>query len=125
MYLVFRRFVAVFYAYGALVHAANLVGLGPPVPGDRVAVFTVLDVIFLVVDSAIVIGLWTGRNWGLVLFFLAAGSQMVMYVGFDGYFAFDEASRNSITQLIVFHLVSATVMFSLLWAEQRSEPADR
>ena len=124
MYQVFRRLVAAFYAYGALVHAANLAGLGPPVPVDRAATFTVLDVVFLVVDTAIVIGLWTGRNWGLALFFLAAGAQLVMYTAFGAYFAFDEASRAAITQLVVFHLVSSAVMSSLWWAHQRSQPAD-
>lgn len=57
--------VAAFYAYGALVH--------------------ILDIVYLVLDVVVVVGLLRGSWIGVGAFFLAATSQIALYTVFRGW----------------------------------------
>ena len=115
MFAIYQRVIAAFYVYGALVHAGNLLGFGPEIPENRKTVFTTLDVIFLVLDIAVVVGLWRRRTWGLVLFLTAAGAQLVMYLGFPDYFATSPEFRAQIRILVIFHVVTVSLML-VFWS---------
>ena len=110
----FRGLIALAYTFGGAVHVANLAGYGPPHPTDKKRVFTALDVGYFGLDIAVVIGMMTGATWGFVAFFVAAGSQIALYVGFTEYFASSTDQRRQIRGLVRFHLATTALMASLL-----------
>ena len=111
---VFRALIAIAYTMGGAVHAANLAGFGPPPPPEKRSVFRVLDVVYLALDIVVVVGMVTGAWWGFVAFFVAAGSQLVLYLGFADYFASDDEQHHQLSGLVHFHVLTAAVMGTLL-----------
>ena len=111
---IFRYLIALAYAFGGAMHVANLSGFGPPPPPGKERVFRALDVAYLLVNALVVIGVTIGATWGYAAFFAAAGSQLVLYLGFTDYFASDADQRRQLRSLVHFHLITATVMATLL-----------
>ena len=106
----YRRLIAITYAYGGMVHVANLLGLGPEVPADRAGLFRAFDIYFLVLDAVAAVGLWRGKRIGLVAFVVATASQLVMYAGFGDFFAANEMMRAQLNGLLAYHVVAVTGM---------------
>lgn len=111
---VYGYFIALAYTFGGVTHVANLVGSGPPPPPAKKTLFRSLDVAYLLVNVLVIAGMTTTATWGYIAFFVAAGSQLVLYIGFADYFASDPDQRRQIHGLVRFHLATATVMASLL-----------
>ena len=73
------RVVALFYAYGALVHVLNMLSLtGFHWPSAPLK-WQVLDVAYLLLDVVVIAGLLLRWRPGYVAFYLAALSQVVLY----------------------------------------------
>ncbi len=111
---IFRGVIAIAYTFGGVTHIANLSGHGPPAPEGKRTLFRSLDVAYLVLDAAVVVGMVIGSTWGYVTFFAAAGSQLVLYVGFPGYFASTSDERRQLRGLVRFHVATAAAMTALL-----------
>ncbi len=109
-----RGLIALAYTFGAAVHVANLAGFGPTPPAGKNRVFAALDIVYLVLNVAVIAGMIAGAPWGYVAFFVAAGSQVVLYVGFTDYFAADADQRGQLRGLVRFHVATAAVMVALL-----------
>ena len=91
-----RYLIALAYTFGGATHVANLLGFGPPPPPDKQRVFRALDVAYLLINALVVIGMIIGATWGYTAFFAAAGSQLVLYLGFTDYFASDADQRRQL-----------------------------
>lgn len=114
--------VALFYAYGAFVHVANIAGLNgfdwPTAPLK----WQVLDVVYLVLDIVVAIGLIIGWRIGIVAFFVAAASQIVLYTAFRTWildvpeaFARTPEEIAYLDTLVAFHVITiAAVAVALL-----------
>ena len=113
---VFRGLIAVAYSLGAATHVGNLAGRGPVAPPDKKKLWRTLDVVYLGLDLVVVVGMIIGAAWGYGAFFVAATSQLVLYVGFPGSFASSPAERRQLRGLVRFHVVTAAAMISLLVA---------
>ena len=111
---IFCYLIALAYAFGGAMHVANLSGFGPPPPPGKERVFRALDMAYLLVNALVVIGMTVGVTWGYAAFFAAAGSQLVLYLGFTDYFASDADQRRQLRGLVGFHLTTATAMATLL-----------
>lgn len=71
--------MAAIYAYGALVHILNITAkTGFPWP-DPPMKWQILDIVYLVLDIVVVVGLIKGSWIGVGAFFLAAMSQIMLY----------------------------------------------
>ena len=71
--------IAAFYAYGALVHVLNMLSL---TGFDWLAAplkWQILDLVYLVLDDIVVIGLVQMAWYGIVAFYAAAVSQICLY----------------------------------------------
>ena len=112
--------IALFYLYGATVHVLNMLSLmdfdWPSAPLK----WQVLDVVYLVIDLIVVVAL--PRRWrtGIVAFFLAATSQIVLYTVLRSWitdvpepFAVSAEQMSYLTGLVVFHLLS---LIAVSWA---------
>lgn len=86
-----------------------------------------LDVLYLIIDVVVVVGLPLSWKAGYVAFYLAALSQIVLYTAFRGWivdvppeFAVSDEQRSYLTGLVVFHrvtlmLVTAALRVTLTW----------
>ncbi len=71
--------IAAFYAYGALVHTVNMLGLSGFDWQNAPSKWQMLDVVYLVLDVIVAIGFVLAWRLGLVAFCAAALSQIVLY----------------------------------------------
>lgn len=74
--------VAAFYAYGALVHILNIASMTGFSWPDAPLKWQILDIVYLVLDVIVVVGLIRGSWIGVGAFFLAAMSQIMLYTVF-------------------------------------------
>ena len=109
--------VAAFYAYGALVHVANMASLSGFDWATAPLKWRVLDVIYLALDVFVAAGL--GQRWrvSIVGFYLAASSQIALYT-FGRAWILDTSSGPSLGTdatdyldgLLLFHVVSLALV---------------
>lgn len=113
--------VALFYAYGAVVHILNMLSL---TGFDWLAAplkWQTLDVVYLILDVTVVVGLFLGWKVGYAAFFLAAVSQIFLYTIFRDWiidvpseFAVTSEQRSYLTTLVIFHCVTLVLMTAAL-----------
>ena len=114
----FLLVLAVVYAFGAVVHYANLLGFEEQPWFQMPLSWKIGDVAYGLLDTAAVIGLWLRTPWGVGCFLLGAVSQLILYGAFPQLFAFTEEHRQALSSLIVTHLVTLAVFFGLLVARK-------
>ena len=105
--------VALFYAYGAVVHVMNMLSLTGFDWSAAPLKWQVLDIVYLVIDVVVVAGLLLRWKAGVVAFYLAALSQIVLYTVLRSWiidvpteFAVSEDQQSYLTGLVVFHCVT-------------------
>ena len=76
---VLKYALVVAYLYGASVHVANMAGLTGFDWSQAPFKWQALDVVYLVLDVTVVIGLLFAPRLGLASFTVAAVSQIVLY----------------------------------------------
>ena len=113
--------VAAAYAYGALVHVLNMLsmtGFEWPIAPLK---WQVLDVAYLIIDVAVVIGLVTKRAFGIIAFLIGAVSQILLYTVFRAWiidvpaeFAPTVEQVAYLTSLVWFHIVTLGIFAILL-----------
>ena len=109
--------VALFYAYGALVHVMNMLSLTGFDWQSAPVKWQALDVIYLVIDIVVVVGLLLSWKAGYVAFYIAALSQILLYTVFRSWivdvppeFAVSDEQRSYLTGLVVFHCVTLVLV---------------
>jgi len=109
--------VAAFYAYGALVHILNIASLTGFAWSEAPHKWQVLDVVYLVLDVLVVVGLLRGAWIGVAAFFLAALSQIALYTLFRHWVlnvpeVFQRSAEDLayLDGLVVFHVVTCLAM---------------
>ena len=121
--------VSAFYAYGALVHVVNITGFSDFSWIDAPLKWQVLDLVYLVVDVVVAIGLPLGWVTGYVAFFSAVVSQTVLYtilrdwvLDVPAEFARSPEQVEYLDGLVVFHLVTLAAVVLALWLRRASVP---
>ena len=109
----YLRILAVIMAYGALIHGANLIGLGEIPWGKMPLTWRVGDVVYGCLDVVTAIGLWQKTAWRILCFFGTLASQFIIYTVFIDYFAFTSEQRQTIYGLLGTELILLLVFFSL------------
>ena len=109
----FLRLIAVAYFFGGLVHLGNLLGFGNIPSSEAPIGFLILDVVYLTLDALVVVGAWRRTSWGVACFFLAATSQLVLYVGFPTLIASTAEDLANIRGLVGFNLVALGAYLTL------------
>ena len=87
----------------------------------------VLDVVYLVLDILVVIGIFAKWRIGPIAFYLAAISQIILYTIFRDWilavpeeFAVSEAQRSYLTTLVYFHLITLVLVTGALMVQSRN-----
>lgn len=109
--------IAAFYAYGALIHVLNMLSLTGFDWATAPFKWQVLDVVYLVLDLTVVIGLIIGARIGFLAFSAAALSQIALYTVFRPWVLdVPEEFRRSaedvqyLNGLVLFHIVTCLIM---------------
>lgn len=113
--------ISAFYAYGALVHILNMVGLRGFDWLSAPLKWQVLDVVYLALDVVVALGLWQRWRASIIAFYVAAFSQIALYtIGrswiMDVPEPFEQGpeAMTYLNGLVVFHVLSlALVTFAL------------
>lgn len=119
--------IAAFYAYGALVHVLNIFGLTGFQWVDAPLKWQILDVVYLVVDVVVVIGLLAGSRIGYSALFVAAISQIVLYtmlrdwiINVPGKFARSLEETAYLDGLFAFHIMTLSLVCLAIWLNQNA-----
>ena len=109
--------VALFYAYGAVVHVLNMLSLSGFDWQSAPVKWQALDIMYLVLDVIVVAGLLLSWKAGYAAFYLAAVSPIILYTAFRGWitdvppeFAVTDEQRSYLTGLVVFHCVTIVLV---------------
>ncbi len=121
--------VAAFYAYGAVVHVLNMAGFSGFDWVRAPLKWQVLDVVYLILDITVVIGLVLGWRAGYFAFFAAAVSQIVLYTLFRSWIIDvpEELARppeevRYLDTLVIFHVVTIALVCLAIWLQRSSLP---
>lgn len=113
--------VALFYAYGTVVHILNMLSLTGFDWRAAPLKWQTLDVVYLILDAIVVIGVFLGWKVGYAAFYLAAVSQVFLYTVFRDWiinvpseFAVTSEQRSYLTTLVIFHCVTLVLMTAAL-----------
>ena len=121
--------VAAFYAYGAVVHILNMAGFAGFDWLRAPLKWQVLDVVYLILDVAVVVGLVLGWRLGYFAFFTAAVSQILLYTVFRAWiidvpaeFARPPEEVRYLDSFVVFHIVTIALVGVAIWLQRSSLP---
>ena len=78
---VFFWLVAALFAFGGAVHAANMLSLSGFDWSSSPVLWRALDVVFLVLNATVVLGVIFRSGRAVIAFLLAAGLQVALYGG--------------------------------------------
>ena len=119
--------VAAFYAYGALVHVLNMLGLSGFDWRSAPLKWQVLDVSYLLIDLLVVVGLLLRWRFGFVALYVAALSQILLYtvlrewiIDVPPEFAVSEEQRRYLTSLMIFHCLTLGLVSAALWYQSKT-----
>ena len=115
---IYLRVLAVLYALGAVVHYANLAGLGEMKRPDAPLAWRLGDIGFAILDTAAAITLWLRSPWGVILFLFGALSQIALYMGLPTKFAFTKDHMKAIRGMVYFHLTTIVFFVTLMVARR-------
>ncbi|MEM1394593.1 MAG: DUF6163 family protein [Cyanobacteria bacterium P01_D01_bin.116] len=118
---IYLKILALFYLYGAIVHYANLLGFGEMLFTEEPLSWQVADISYAILATFTFIGLWLKTQWGIIGFFSSAVSQLILYLVFPHWFAFNLEQQRLLWSMIIFHLVTLSIFFVLLFFTRRNE----
>ncbi|MEL6458498.1 MAG: hypothetical protein AAFQ91_09640 [Cyanobacteria bacterium J06621_15] len=118
---IYLKILALFYFYGATVHYANLLGFGEIPFKESPLSWQIGDISYGILGTFTFIGLWLKTRWGIISFFLSAISQLILYLGFPQWFAFNLEQRQLLWSMIIFHFITLSIFFTLLFFAGRNE----
>jgi F0F1-type ATP synthase membrane subunit c/vacuolar-type H+-ATPase subunit K len=110
--------VAVLFGFGGLVRGANMLSLSGYQWSAAPALWRILDVVFLVLNAVVVIGVVAQSGWAVAAFLLAAILQIVLYRVFPGQFSTTPEQIKAIRSLLflALALIDAFVVLALIRA---------
>ena len=112
----YLRVLAVGYALGALMHYANIAGLGETKWRDAPLAWRLGDIAYAVLDTAAAVMLWLRSPLGVVLFLVAALSQLVLYLGLPRKFAFTKEHMRAIRSMVYIHVMTIAFFVTIMLA---------
>ncbi len=121
--------VALFYAYRALIHAMNILGLSGFEWTKAPLKWHILDVVYLVLDELVAIGLLLKWKISYFAFYIAAKSQIVLYTQFKEWnievpneFAASPEQTSYLDSLVICHIITLTLVTAALTTISRIKP---
>jgi hypothetical protein len=98
---IYLRVLAVVLGYGAIVHLADIAGFGEKPWLETPLSWRIGDLVYAPLNLLAAVGLWMRARWGIVLFFVAVGSQFVVYTAVIDDFALASGLLSTDAVLVV------------------------
>ena len=111
---IFLWVIAAIYAMGATVHVKNMLGLSGQPWMEMPVSWRVFDIVFLVLNLIVLVGVLLRSPWGIIAFLTALALQLVLYIGMPGTFSTNEEERAALRGLVQFHLVTLALFAGLV-----------
>jgi len=111
---IYLKILALIFTYSCLVHVANIAGFGEKPWLETPLTWQIGDVVYGILDFAVVIGLWQGKAWGIVCFLVAILSQFFIYTVFLDAFTLTPEHRQTIYSLLGTEAILLLVFVALL-----------
>ena len=102
---IYLKIISTFYLIGGSLHILDLFDLRLKF-SEMNSIWKVWILYLLIFDITAAVGLWRTKTWGINLFLLVAGSQLIAYIGFMNYFGPQYI-------LIAFHLITIALYIGL------------
>lgn len=118
---IFFRVLAVLFAFGAAVHAANIMGFGGFRWEAAPVSWRVFDIVFLFLDMAVVIGVLLRKGWAVASFLIACGLQIVLYGIFPAEFAATAEQATAVQYLVYLNFALIGIFGGLVLLRERGE----
>jgi len=117
---IYLRIISVILAFSALVHIGSTLGfVSNPWGGEMTIAIRTLDVVLLLFDIVIAIGLWLKRPWAVVV--LVAGIillQIIPFTVFRHYFMLTPEHGIMLNKLVTFDLILLVILAILLFTRK-------
>ena len=120
--------VSVFYLYGAIVHVLNMLGLSGFDWNSAPVKWQVLDIVYLILDVTVSLGLFRRMRISIFAFYIAAVSQIVLYTLLRSWimdvpepFTITPDQDSYLTLLVVFHVATLCLVTYALYAATGKE----
>ncbi|MCU7843129.1 MAG: hypothetical protein KZQ93_04740 [Candidatus Thiodiazotropha sp. (ex Monitilora ramsayi)] len=114
--------VALFYAYGALVHIMNMFSLTGINWTEAPLKWQALDIFYLIMDLIVAVGFILAWKVSYIVFYIAATSQIVLYTVFRDWiievpkqFEVSTEQISYLDTLVMFHVVTLICVSIVLW----------
>ena len=119
--------VAAFYAYGALVHVLNMASLNGFDLSQATLKWQLLDIVYLVLDIIVAVGLPLRWRVGYWAFCAAALSQIFLYTVFRTWVLDvpENIARTAneaayLNNLVLFHIVTIVLVSLSIWLHKKA-----
>ena len=114
--------VALFYAYGAIVHILNIFSLTGFSWLEAPIKWQTLDFVYLILDSIVIVGFFFAWTMSYFAFYIAAVSQIILYTIFRDWiidvpekFAVSSEQVSYLDSLVLFHSITLLCVTAVLW----------
>ena len=111
---IYLKILSLISAYAALIHLANIAGLGEKPWLETPLTWRIGDIIYGTLDIVCWLGLWQQKIWAIIAWLMGILSQLVIYTLFINYFAFTIEQRQTINGLLGTEAILLSIFFSLL-----------
>ena len=109
--------VTLFYGYGALVHILNMAGMSGFDWLNAPVKWQVLDIVYLLLDLTVVVGLIRIARVSVAAFYIAAISQIILYTIFRKWvidvpenYAVSPDQESYLSVLVIFHVITLVLV---------------
>ncbi|HAC63371.1 MAG TPA: hypothetical protein DCF68_07470 [Cyanothece sp. UBA12306] len=112
---IYLRIVAIALFYGGLVHIINITGLGGTPWNQTPTLWRVMDIILLIFDLFVSLGLWLRKTEAIIAFFVGIILlQIVPYTVFKQFFVTVPEDINTLNGLIVTEIILMAILLILI-----------
>lgn len=116
---IYLRILAGVLVYGALVHVGNMVGFGGEPWSEMPIHFRVMDLLLLIFNGVVAVGLWSKSPWAVIAFVLGLVLlQIIPYTVFRQHFVQTPEDASTLNGLIGTEIVLIALLFFLILAKK-------
>ena len=117
---IYLRIISIILAFSALVHLGSILGfVSNPWGGEMTLPIRTLDVVLLVFDIVVAIGLWFKRPWAVIA--MVAGIillQIIPFTVFRHYFMLTPEHGIMLNNLVTLDLIILVILAILLFTRK-------
>jgi len=110
---IFLRILSVIYAFAAALHIGSILGFGRTPFEEAPLSWQLSDIFYGIVDTVAAVGLFQQKSWGLVAFFIAAISEILLFSLVPHWFVVEPSQLPMLRGFIVYHVIAMSIYIAL------------